>query len=71
MSYAKVLCAALVGTGGHVAEVEACVAPGLPAVIMTGLPDLALHEARERVRAAINNSGGSWPYQRISVSHIK
>jgi magnesium chelatase family protein len=35
---------------------------------MTGLPDLALHEARERVRAAINNSGGSWPYRRISVN---
>ncbi|HZM83578.1 MAG TPA: YifB family Mg chelatase-like AAA ATPase [Candidatus Limnocylindrales bacterium] len=68
MSYAKVLCAALVGAGGHVAEVEACVAPGLPAVIMTGLPDLALYESRERVRAAIGNSGGAWPYQRISVN---
>src|SRR5262245_19817252 len=67
MSYAKVLCAALVGAGGHVAEVEACVAPGLPAVIMTGLPDPALYESRERVRTAISNSGGAWPYQRISV----
>jgi len=68
MSYAKVLCAALVGAGGHVAEVEACVAPGLPAVIITGLPDEALYESRERVRAAIGNSGGAWPYQRISVN---
>ncbi|HEX6685866.1 MAG TPA: YifB family Mg chelatase-like AAA ATPase [Candidatus Limnocylindrales bacterium] len=68
MSYAKVLCAAMLGMGGHLAEVEACVAPGLPALIMTGLPDPALNESRERVRAAITNAGGSWPYQRISVN---
>lgn len=68
MSYAKVLCATLVGVGGHLVEVEAYLAPGLPAVIMTGLPDSALYEARERVRAALVNSGESWPSQRISVN---
>lgn len=68
MSYAKVLCATLVGVGGHLVEVEAYLAPGLPAVIMTGLPDSALHEARERVRAAITNSGETWPSRRISVN---
>lgn len=68
MSYAKVLCATLVGVGGHLVEVEAYLAPGLPAVIVTGLPDSALHEARERVRAAINNSGETWPSRRISVN---
>ncbi len=68
MSYAKVLCATLVGVGGHLVEVEAYLAPGLPAVILTGLPDSALYEARERVRAAIVNSGEEWPSQRISVN---
>ncbi|WP_117210039.1 YifB family Mg chelatase-like AAA ATPase [Allorhizocola rhizosphaerae] len=68
MSYAKVLCATLVGVGGHLVEVEAYLAAGLPAVILTGLPDSALYEARERVRAAIVNSGAPWPSQRISVN---
>lgn len=68
MSYAKVLCATLIGVGGHLVEVEAYLAQGLPAIIMTGLPDSALYEARERVRAAIVNSGEAWPPQRISVN---
>lgn len=68
MGYAKVLCATLVGVGGHLVEVEAYLAPGLPAVILTGLPDSALYEARERVRAAIVNADEQWPSRRISVN---
>ncbi|GIH06045.1 hypothetical protein Rhe02_41120 [Rhizocola hellebori] len=68
MSYAKVLCAALVGVGGHLVEVEAYLAPGLPGVHLTGLPDSALNEARDRVRAAVVNSGETWPAQRITVN---
>ncbi|MEU4479551.1 hypothetical protein AB0F68_16055 [Micromonospora sp. NPDC023966] len=47
MSYARVLCVGLVGTAEHVVEVEADLAPGLPGVVITGLPDTALHEARD------------------------
>ena len=54
MSYARVLCVGLLGVSGHVIEVEADLSAGLPAVILTGLPDTALHEARDRVRAAVN-----------------
>ena len=68
MSYAKVLCATLLGVGGHLVEVEAYLAPGLPGVHLTGLPDSALNEARDRVRAAIVNSGETWPAQRITVN---
>ena len=68
MSYARVLCAGLVGVAGHVVEVEADLSPGLPAVLLTGLPDTALHEARDRVRAAVVNSGQSWPNRRITVN---
>ena len=68
MSYARVLCVGLVGMAGHVIEVEADLSPGLPAVVLTGLPDTALHEARDRVRAAVVNSGQSWPNRRITVN---
>lgn len=53
MSYAKVLSVGLVGVTGHLVEVEADLAAGLPAVVISGLPDTALHEARDRVRAAV------------------
>src|SRR5690349_21468776 len=68
MSYARVLCVGLVGVTGHVVEVEADLSPGLPAVVLTGLPDTALHEARDRVRAAVVNSGLTWPNRRITVN---
>ena len=68
MSYARVLCVGLVGVGGRLVEVEADLSQGLPAVVLTGLPDTALHEARDRVRAAVVNSGQVWPNRRITVN---
>ncbi|GAA5181952.1 YifB family Mg chelatase-like AAA ATPase [Rugosimonospora acidiphila] len=68
MSYAKVLAVALVGLAGHVVEIEADLAAGLPGLTLTGLPDAALSEARDRVRAALVNSGESWPNRRITVN---
>src|SRR3954469_24429603 len=68
MSYARVLCVGLVGVEGHLVEVEADLSPGLPAVVLTGLPDTALYEARDRVRAAVVNSGEQWPNRRITVN---
>ncbi|MGC4845783.1 YifB family Mg chelatase-like AAA ATPase [Micromonospora sp. DT15] len=68
MSYAKVLCVGLVGVTGHLVEVEADLAAGLPAVVISGLPDTALHEARDRVRAAVVNSGQRWPNRRITLN---
>lgn len=68
MSYAKVLCATIIGVGGHLVEVEAYLAPGLPGLHLTGLPDSVLHEARDRVRAAVLNAGEAWPSHRITVN---
>ncbi|MDI6097615.1 YifB family Mg chelatase-like AAA ATPase [Actinoplanes sp. NEAU-A12] len=68
MSYARVLCAGLVGVAGHVVEVEADLSNGLPTLVLTGLPDTALNEARDRVRAAVVNSGRDWPNRRITVN---
>ena len=67
MALARAWSVALVGVRGHLIEVEADLASGLPAMILVGLPDTALREARDRIRAAIVNSGQSWPGSKITV----
>src|SRR5580700_8941229 len=67
MTLARTFSVALVGVTGHLIEVEADIASGLPATILVGLPDTALREARDRIRAAIVNSGESWPNSKITV----
>ena len=67
MALARTHSVALVGVEGHLIEVEADIAQGLPATILVGLPDTALREARDRIRAAIVNSGESWPNSKITV----
>ena len=59
---------ALVGLDGEIVEVEVDVSPGIPAFIVVGLPDAAVQESKERVRAAIRNSGYEFPMRRITVS---
>jgi magnesium chelatase family protein len=68
MGYAKVRSVALVGVTGQLVMVEADVAAGLPNLVVSGLPDASVHESRDRVRAAIVNSGERWPQQRITVN---
>ncbi|WP_084127206.1 YifB family Mg chelatase-like AAA ATPase [Demequina sp. NBRC 110054] len=58
----------LVGLAGHLIEVEAHVAASLPAFTIVGLPDAALGEARDRVRAATSSSGLRWPARRVTVN---
>lgn len=59
---------ALLGLEGHVVEVEAHLAPSLPAFTLVGLPDASLAESRDRVRAAVTSSGLAWPNRRITVN---
>ncbi len=68
MALARAFTVALVGLDGHVVEVEADLAQGLPGLTVIGLPDAALAEARDRVRAAIVNSGYAWPQRRITLA---
>ncbi len=56
------------GLDGYIVEVEVDISPGLPAFHVVGLPDAAVQEARERVRAAIRNSGCEFPLRRIAAS---
>jgi len=65
---AKVKTAAVVGLEGHLVDVEVDISSGLPAMTIVGLPDAAVQEARERVRAAIRNSGFTFPMKRIVVN---
>ena len=67
MPLARTYSVALIGVTGHVVEIEADIANGLPAVIVVGLPDTALREARDRIRAAITNSREEWPQRKITV----
>jgi magnesium chelatase family protein len=60
--------AAMLGIEGYVVRVEADSAPGTPGFVIIGLPDRALGEARERVRAAIVNSGFAYPAGRLLVN---
>ena len=65
---AKVTSCAVVGLEGALVEVEVDISPGLPSFTIVGLPDTAVQEARERVRAAIRNSGCAFPTRRITVN---
>ncbi len=49
-------------------EVEVDIAPGLPKFYVVGLPDEAVSEARERARAAVRNSGATFPQRRIAAN---
>src|SRR3989304_3428463 len=65
---AKVKTGAIVGLDGAMVEVEVDISPGLPNFFIVGLPDAAVQEAKERVRAAIRNSGNAFPMKRIVVN---
>jgi magnesium chelatase family protein len=60
--------AALAGIAARPLTVEADIASGLPSFAVVGLPDAAVSESRDRVRAAIKNSGFSFPPGRVTVN---
>jgi magnesium chelatase family protein len=67
MALARTHSVALVGVEGHPVAIEADIANGLVGLLLVGLPDTALREARDRIRAAIINSREGWPQRRITV----
>jgi magnesium chelatase family protein len=56
------------GLDGVIVEIEAHITSGLPGVHLVGLPDTALQESRDRVRAAITNCGDEWPQARLTLA---
>jgi len=65
---ARVNSCAVIGLDGVLINVEVDIATGLPSMTIVGLPDTAVQESRERVRAAIKNSGLPFPNARITVN---
>lgn len=66
--YAKIHSASVLGIHGFIVEVEIDISNGLPAFDIVGLPDSSVRESRERVRAAVKNSGANFPLQRITTN---
>ncbi|MFJ4619333.1 YifB family Mg chelatase-like AAA ATPase [Streptomyces sp. NPDC088812] len=67
MGFARTCSVALVGVEGVVVEVQADLEPGVAAFTLVGLPDKSLSESRDRVRAAVVNSGAEWPQKKLTV----
>ena len=67
MGFARTCSVTLVGVEGVVVEVQADLEPGVAAFTLVGLPDKSLTESRDRVRAAVVNSGGEWPQKKLTV----
>src|SRR4030066_1094185 len=65
---AKVLSSAVMGIDAYVVEVEVDISQGLPSFSTVGLPEGAVRESKERVKASIKNSGYEFPSERITVN---
>lgn len=68
MALGRAFSVAVRGLDGEIVEIEADITGGLPGFHLVGLPDAAVQEARDRVRAAIANCGNSWPASRLTVA---
>ncbi|WP_422748346.1 YifB family Mg chelatase-like AAA ATPase [Mycobacterium sp. WMMD1722] len=68
MALARAFSVAVLGLDGVIVEIEADINSGLPGVHLVGLPDAALQESRDRVRAAITNCDSDWPMARLTLA---
>lgn len=66
--YSQVISGTLYGLVSEQVVVEADLSPGLPAFHVVGLPDMTVRESKERIRAAIINSGLRFPSKRITIN---
>jgi magnesium chelatase family protein len=68
MALARAWSVALFGVDGTAVEIEADIGGGKPRTQIVGLPDASLNEAKERVRAAVRNSGRKWPDELVTLA---
>ena len=66
--FARINSMGLLGVDGFMVDVEADLSQGLPGFDVVGLPGAAVKESRDRVRAAMKNSGFAYPVSRITVN---
>ncbi|HIE32851.1 MAG TPA: ATP-binding protein, partial [Thermodesulfobacteriaceae bacterium] len=64
----RVYTAAVVGVEAFLVEVEVDISFGLPGTTVVGLPDSSVKESRERIKAAIKNSGYDYPTQKVTIN---
>jgi len=64
----RVFSAAVVGVDATEVEIEVNTGSGEPSIIVVGLPDAAVKESKDRVIAALSNSGYRWPRKRTTVN---
>lgn len=65
---ARTISGGLEGVNGFLVDVEACLSNGLIGFDVVGLPSIAVKESRDRIRAAITNSGFPWPMKKLTVN---
>ncbi|HNW85897.1 MAG TPA: YifB family Mg chelatase-like AAA ATPase [Candidatus Limiplasma sp.] len=65
---ARTLSGGLEGIKGFLVDVEACISNGMIGFDIVGLPSIAVKESRDRIRAAITNSGYPWPMKKLTVN---
>ena len=65
---AKVLTTTIVGMDAHLIHVEVDISGGLPQFSIVGLPDAIVKESRDRVRAALKNTGFTFPVKKVTVN---
>ena len=66
--YSKIISCGVLGIDGYIVEIETDISNWLPAFDIVGLGDTAIREARERVRAAVKNSGYDFPLRKITMN---
>ena len=66
--YSRIRSLGIKGIGGYEVELEVSISSGLPRLDMVGLPDAAVKEAADRVRAAVKHNGWDFPVSRITVN---
>ena len=68
MSMGRASGVVLIGTEGHMIEVEADISQTLPAFVLLGLPDASLKESQDRIRSAANNTGLALPPRKLTIN---
>jgi len=66
--YGRAIGVTVLGVRGHLVDVEAYIGRGLPSLTLTGLPGVAIQDARERIRPAVESAGLQWPLRRVVVN---
>lgn len=64
----KVTTATVIGLDSYIVDVETDVINSTPAIIIVGLPDMAINEARARIRSAVRNSGFTFPNKKVIIN---